>query len=877
MQGTPKAIPSRGRPKTIPKTTLKEVVIPPRRLTSSRRISPSQSPETSDSGLSSVGDQFSDYETPETSAIMTPAESLVRRQHPSKVFNEIVEGNDDIHSTGTGGSIKRKRAHVDEDALLAQRLQEEEYQMDEESEEGVVKRRRTIRSKTSLDLPSLSDRIEALLPEQERGTRGKSSRTRGAQPSGRRSITANVARQVVIDTESDEAEESEYITGEDVDDPAESEDEVEETSSASEPLATTSARARSRHTVRSRNRRSLPDRRDQRLWATNPAPDYGGAESWRSRRLSRVSWHLIHSTCGLLTPVKALLERRKLENAHPEIVTMWETLRSIPVIVPIQAEQPKMITRKLKAFQLEGLDWMMKQEKSKWRGGLLGDEMGMGKTIQAVSLIMSDYPAANPTLVVVPPVALMQWQNEIKEYTNGKLKVLIYHNTNHKVKNMKLKDLKSYDVIMISYSGLESTYRKESKGWKRDDGLVKENSKIHAIQYHRLILDEAHNIKTRTTGVAKACFALKSDFKWCLSGTPVQNRIGEFFSLLRFLQIRPFACYFCKSCDCAQLHWSQDTEKKCKDCSHSGFQHVSVFNQELLNPITQGQDPQLRKEALGKLRLVTDRIMLRRMKRDHTASMELPPKEVMIHREFFGEIERDFSSSIMTNTTRQFDTYVSRGVMLNNYANIFGLIMQMRQVANHPDLILKKHAHGGQNVIVCCICDETAEEPIRSRCHHEFCRKCAKDYVRSFEDATPDCPRCHIALTIDFDQPDIEQEQEHVKKNSIINRIKMEEWTSSTKIEMLIYDLYKLRSPKQTNKSIVFSQFTSMLQLVEWRLRRAGFKTVMLDGSMSPAQRQRSIEFFMSNTDVEVFLVSLKAGGVALNLTEASRVFIIDP
>ena len=65
---------------------------------------------------------------------------------------------------------------------------------------------------------------------------------------------------------------------------------------------------------------------------------------------------------------------------------------------------------------------------------------------------------------------------------------------------------------------------------------------------------------------------------------------------------------------------------------------------------------------------------------------------------FFGEIERDFSSSIMSNTARTFDTYVARGVMLNNYANIFGLIMQMRQVANHPDLLLKKHAAEGQNV-----------------------------------------------------------------------------------------------------------------------------------------------------------------------------------
>ncbi|KAG8525433.1 uncharacterized protein KY384_009077 [Bacidia gigantensis] len=574
---------------------------------------------------------------------------------------------------------------------------------------------------------------------------------------------------------------------------------------------------------------------------------------------------------------RAARERKKLEKAHPEILTMWDELRAVPRIAPTPAEQPTTITRKLKSFQLEGLDWMVKQENSQWKGGLLGDEMGMGKTIQAVSLIMSDYPARDPTLVVVPPVALMQWQNEIGQYTDGKLNVLVYHNTNPKVKNMKVKALREYDVIMISYSGLESIYRKESKGWKREDGLVKENSKIHALHYHRLILDEAHNIKTRTTSVAKACFAVKADFKWCLSGTPVQNRIGEFFSLLRFLQIKPFASYFCKSCPCAQLHWNQDTEKRCSTCQHTGFQHVSIFNQELLNPITQQGDPQLRREGLQKLRLITDRIMLRRMKRDHTASMELPPKKVVIHNEFFGEIERDFSSSIMSNTSRQFDTYVSRGVMLNNYANIFGLIMQMRQVANHPDLILRKHAEGGQNVLVCCICDEIAEEPIRSRCHHEFCRKCARDYVKTFDNEMPDCPRCHISLSIDFDQPDIEQDADNVKKNSIVNRIKMEDWTSSTKIEMLVYDLYKLRSKKQTHKSIVFSQFTSMLQLVEWRLRRAGFNTVMLDGSMSPAQRQKSIDYFMTNVHVEVFLVSLKAGGVALNLTEASRVFIIDP
>lgn len=90
----------------------------------------------------------------------------------------------------------------------------------------------------------------------------------------------------------------------------------------------------------------------------------------------------------------------------------------------------------------------------------------------------------------------------------------------------------------MSYNSLEAMFRRQEKGVKRDDVLHKQDSVIHKIHFHRVILDEAHNIKTRTTGVAKACFALKADHKWCLSGTPLQNRIGEFFSLVRFLDIR---------------------------------------------------------------------------------------------------------------------------------------------------------------------------------------------------------------------------------------------------------------------------------------------------------------------------------------------------
>ncbi|ATZ51277.1 Bcrad16 [Botrytis cinerea B05.10] len=621
------------------------------------------------------------------------------------------------------------------------------------------------------------------------------------------------------------------------------------------------------------------DTDDDSMVGTDTSDDDGpiaaGIQPAASRGFdARHARHLINSLEDRSTR-RSRKERQRLELQHPELLTMWKDLEDLPKIGDCKIEQPTNINRELKPFQLQGVGWMRAMEKTAWGGGLLGDEMGMGKTIQAVSLIMSDFPAKQPSLVLIPPVALMQWQQEIADYTDGTLKTFVFHGSNTKSKGITVQQLKKYDVILMSYNSLESMYRKQEKGFKRKDGIFKEKSPIHEIMFHRVILDEAHSIKQRTSGSAKACFALKANHKWCLSGTPLQNRIGEFFSLVRFLDIRPFACYFCKQCPCSTLEWNMNSANRCTGCNHSGMQHVSVFNQELLNPIQKFGNNGPGKEAFRKLRILTDRFMLRRVKRDHSSAMELPAKEIYVDRQFFGEEENDFAGSIMNNGARKFETYVAQGVLLNNYANIFGLIMQMRQVADHPDLILKKNGEGGQNILVCCICDETAEEAIKSACRHDFCRECAKNYLRSSE--SPDCPQCHIPLAIDLEQPEIEQDEVQVKKSSIINRIKMENWTSSSKIEALVHDLYQLRSKNSSSKSIIFSQFTTMLQLVEWRLRRAGITTVMLDGSMTPAQRQASINHFMTDVNVECFLVSLKAGGVALNLTEANKVFIVDP
>jgi DNA repair protein RAD16 len=569
-----------------------------------------------------------------------------------------------------------------------------------------------------------------------------------------------------------------------------------------------------------------------------------------------------------------------LYHQHPELRTVFEDLDHRPMI-PVQEDpQPEGLSLSLLPFQKEGLHWLREQERSDFRGGILADEMGMGKTIQTLSLIMSD-PTAKPNLVVAPTVAVMQWKSEIEKYdTNKVLKVYVYHGAN---RTSSIKDLSGYNVIITTYNILESVYRKQEQGFKRQSGLFKEKSAIHAVSYHRVILDEAHNIKDRSCNTAKSVYALKTTYKLCLSGTPLQNRIGELFSLLRFLELDPFAYYFCRNCDCKSLHWKFTNRRNCDACGHHPMSHICFFNWALLKPIQNEGNEGGGAQAFRNIHRLMRHIMLRRTKKEREEDLGLPPKVVTIRRDKFSEEELDLYDSIYNDGKRKFDTYVAQGVVLNNYANIFTLITRMRQMADHPDLVLRKHAEEGQNTLVCSLCEEQAEDAIKSRCHHTFCRDCASRYISSFvgqlPDDLPECPRCHIPLVIDLQQAEIalDEATAGVKKGSIINRINMATWRSSTKIEALCEELYKLRSPNSTTKSIVFSQFTSMLQLISWRLSRAGFRCVTLEGSMSPQQREATINSFMNNIKVEVFLVSLKAGGVALNLIEANQVFLMEP
>lgn len=132
---------------------------------------------------------------------------------------------------------------------------------------------------------------------------------------------------------------------------------------------------------------------------------------------------------------------------HPELACIWDELENAPTIQPVAVPQPEGLSLRLLPFQLEGLDWLLKQEQQqRFGGGILADEMGMGKTIQTIALLLAE-PRGKPNLVIAPTVALMQWKSEIEQHTNNGLSVCLFYGANRSV---TAKELKNYDVVLTT-------------------------------------------------------------------------------------------------------------------------------------------------------------------------------------------------------------------------------------------------------------------------------------------------------------------------------------------------------------------------------------------------------------------------------------------
>ncbi|KAL7272255.1 DNA repair protein rad16 [Rhizina undulata] len=293
-------------------------------------------------------------------------------------------------------------------------------------------------------------------------------------------------------------------------------------------------------------------------------------------------------------------------------------------------------------FQREGLHWLRSQGKIEFDGGILADEIGMGKIILTTSLLMVE-PRAKPNLFVAPTVALMQWKSENEKYTNSALKVTIFYGANREANQ---KELQNADFIMTTYPVLESVYRKQQTRFKRKDGIYNWDSVLHNINFHKVMLDEAHNVKDRNCNTAKAIFHLKTKNKLCLSGTPLKNRIGELFPRIHFLEIGHFDYYYCRKCPYKSLHWKFSNYRTCDTCKHGPPSHSCFFNLEILKPIQRHGSSDRGREAFENLQLLLSHITLRRTKFERADDLGLPPRIINIRRDYFNEEDLDLYNSI---------------------------------------------------------------------------------------------------------------------------------------------------------------------------------------------------------------------------------------
>ncbi|CAI6001285.1 unnamed protein product [Closterium sp. NIES-64] len=418
-----------------------------------------------------------------------------------------------------------------------------------------------------------------------------------------------------------------------------------------------------------------------------------------------------------------------------------------------------------------------------------------------------------------------------------------------------------------------STSRGNQK--KKPPGKATPASVLHLVRWRRIILDEAHSIKDRRCNTARAVFGLRSDFKWALSGTPLQNRVGELYSLIRFLQIDPYSYYFCRHCDCQSLDHKGDGRRTVLRLKHRvqlGVSHWPPLYLLLLpppaspqfvaNPIMKhGYGGDGRRAMLLLKHRVLDRVLLRRTKTERAADLTLPPRTSTLRRDRFDAREEDFYEALYTQSQSQFATYVDTGTLLNNYAHIFDLLIRLRQAVDHPYLVVHSASHNTAAAAAAATAS-TAAASAGAAAASERAGGGANDGPSGKEKGREGGRLAGGVVRA---------------RGSILSRMDLSRFQSSTKIEALREELDGMVQRDPGAKALVFSQFTSMLDLIAYRLHQVGVRCVKLDGSMTMDARNRIISTFTRDADCRVFLMSLKAGGVALNLTVASHVFLMDP
>ncbi|PNP38714.1 hypothetical protein TGAMA5MH_09440 [Trichoderma gamsii] len=567
------------------------------------------------------------------------------------------------------------------------------------------------------------------------------------------------------------------------------------------------------------------------------------------------------------------VEFRKGGDAIKALAMGEEELSKMP-----QAEQPKQLKSTLLPYQLQGLAWMQSKENPQlppvgsdtvtqlWRrdskgrywnvasdfitskaptlfsGGILADDMGLGKTLQIISLILTG--GSGSTLIVAPVSVMSNWEQQIRRHVKEEHQpnILVYHGA----RKVAGQELSAYNVVITSYGTLA---KELDEGGSKTLMSQKKN-------WRRVVLDEGHTIRNVKTKVALAASELKAQSRWVLTGTPIINSVKDLQSLVKFLHIT------------------------------GGIEQSEIFNNAITRKLMSGD-----RSAEALLQSLMQDICLRRKKDMKFVDLKLPKKTEYLHRITFLPEEKSKYDALLSEAKGVLEEYQARSQsgQKGRFQNVLERLLRLRQSCNHWTLCKARiddlmQLLKDQDVVPlteknrallqealrlyidsqedCAICYDTPTNPIITNCQHVFCRHCIARAVQ----LQGKCPMCRNQLTEDdFLEPAPEGTFD----------ANFDTDTQSSKTEAML-QIVRATLKNEGSKIVIFSQWTSFLDIVQKQLENADLKYCRIDGSMSAEKRDKAIDALDNESETRIMLASLAVCSVGLNLVSADTVILSD-
>ncbi|KAJ6007434.1 helicase [Penicillium herquei] len=503
-------------------------------------------------------------------------------------------------------------------------------------------------------------------------------------------------------------------------------------------------------------------------------------------------------------------------------------------------------------------------------GGILADEMGLGKTLTTLATIISTLKYAETTmntgppdlcgissrhrskatLIIVPSEVLMnQWLDEIRQRVKpGVLVTCRYHGQSRK---SQLSSLQQRDVILTTYGTVTSEY-------SRKNGL------LHSTEFFRVVLDEAHEIRTRSSQRFAAVSAISASRRWCITGTPIQNQFEDLGTLISFLRV-PY------------------------------LSEPEMFRTHIINPAYHDDSTRF-----DNLRLLLGCICLRRTK--DTGHLADPKFEVI--RLNMSPSETQAYNEIVERHREAMDRSVSTCNSAAASHHIFQALLKLRLLCNHglykrvtlqpgnahldPDEVFSILQL--RNEAQCAICSTgiwflakslLPEAGTFAQCGHLICGRCS-NALNQKESPRPSslevCSTCQSTVGNNAYSIDYVSRGFLTPKSGSIDP----EQRSPGPIPDAIYPtkLHALLNSIQSHpdeKCIVFSGWKKTLDIVAIFMDQCTVRYATIDGSVPNPERLRVLSNFNVDPGLNVLLMTIATGAVGLNLTSATRVHILEP